>query len=50
MPALRQLPLLVAIGLALGLLIGLALAHFFWIAAALILVFAVKQKMGWEAE
>ena len=33
----RQLPFLVAIGLALGLVIGLALAHFFWIAVVVIL-------------
>jgi len=39
-PPLKTLPLLVGIGLAMGLLIGLALAHFFWIAVALILGYA----------
>ncbi len=31
-----RIPVLVAIGAAMGLLIALALMHFFWIAAALI--------------
>lgn len=39
MPAPRQLPLLIAMGLAAGLLIGLALAHFLWIAVVVILGF-----------
>jgi hypothetical protein len=37
MPAPRRIPMLVAIGLAMGLLIAFALVHFFWIAAVLIL-------------
>jgi hypothetical protein len=40
MTAARRIPILVAIGLAMGLLIGLALVHLFWIAVAAILGFA----------
>ena len=36
-----RLPIWIAIGLGFGLLIGLALAHFLWIAVALIAAFTV---------
>ncbi|MDX6480248.1 MAG: hypothetical protein QOG85_758 [Gaiellaceae bacterium] len=43
MRASLRFPVLVAIGLTIGLVIGLALAHFFWIAAVVILGFLVAD-------
>jgi hypothetical protein len=43
MLAARRIPILVGIGLAMGLLIGLALVHFFWVAAVVILGFGAVE-------
>ena len=45
MPASLRFPILVGIGLGIGLLLGVALAHFLWWATLVILAFVVVSRV-----